>query len=88
MRNGDVKAGLALVERAKGAGVPEEMAMLLAARFLLITGYPKRVVGLCEKMIRRAVSPGDVYPLLIQAYHDLGREGEVGEAETVFKLLL
>ena len=88
MRNGDVKAGLALVERAKGAGVPEEMAMLLAARFLLITGYPKRVVGLCEKMIRRAVSPGDVYPLLIQAYHDLGREGEAGETETVFKLLL
>lgn len=87
MRHGEVKAGLALVEKAKGAGVPEEMALLLAARFLLLTGYPKRVVRLCEKMIRRAVPPGDVYPLLINAYKDLGIEGDAGEAETVYKLL-
>ena len=78
---GDLKEGLNRMEQAKRAGIPEDMILLYSARFLLSAGYPKRVVGLCEKMKKRSMPADDLYPLLISAYRALGKDDEVKKAE-------
>lgn len=81
----DIRGGLALVERAGRNGLDGENSLLLSARFLLAAGFPKRVTGLCEKMFRHGMAEEIVYPLLIQAYRDLGRGKEAEAAETRFR---
>jgi hypothetical protein len=80
-----VKRGLELIEQAKGAGLSEDAALVFTARFLLLSGFPKRVVGLSEKMLKHKIPAQHVYPLLIQAYRNLGREGEAKAAEEAYK---
>lgn len=88
LKKGKVKGGLALIDRAIGAGFPEDLALMISAHSLLSAGYPKRVVGLCEAMLESSLPPAeDVYPLLIQAYRELGRETEAREAEAAFEAL-
>jgi len=77
----DLNRGLALIEQAQQAGFPRDLASVYAARFLAEAGYPKRVVGLCEKMIKKSVFPQYAYPLLIDAYRALGKEKEAQAAE-------
>lgn len=88
LKKKDVKGGLALIERAKGSGLPEHLALMIAVRSLLSAGYPKRVVGLCETMLKRSMPPEEVYPLLIRAYRDLGRESEARDAEETLAAIL
>ncbi|GAB6284245.1 MAG: hypothetical protein STSR0009_04440 [Methanoregula sp.] len=79
----DLDHGLALIEQAQQAGFPRDLASVYAARFLAEAGYPKRVVGLCEKMIKKNVFPQYAYPLLIDAYRALGKEKEAQAAEAL-----
>ena len=81
MKKGDVKGGLALIEQAKRSGLPEGAAQIFSSRFLLASGYPKRVVSICSKMLRDMTMRKYAYPLLIMAYRDLGREKEAAEME-------
>jgi len=87
LKKGKVKGGLALIDRAIGAGFPEDLALMISAHSLLSAGYPKRVVGLCEAMLKGSLSPEDIYPLLIRAYRELGKETEAREAEAAFEAL-
>ena len=87
LKKGKVKGGLALIDRAIGSGFPEDLALMISAHSLLSAGYPKRVVGLCETMLESSLPPADVYPLLIRAYRELGREAEAREAEAAFEAL-
>ena len=87
LKKGKVKGGLALIDRAIGAGFPEDLALMISAHSLLSAGYPKRVVGLCEAMLKGSLSPEDIYPLLIRAYRELGRETEAREAEAALEAL-
>ena len=87
LKKGKVKGGLALIDRAIGAGFPEDLALMISAHSLLSAGYPKRVVGLCEAMLKTPLPPEDVYPLLIRAYRELGKETEAREAEAAFEAL-
>jgi len=84
MTKKDVKRGLELIEQAKGAGLSEDTALVFTARFLLMSGFPKRVVGLSEKMLKRNIPARYIYPLLIQAYRDLGKEAEAKKAEKAY----
>lgn len=77
----DVKGGLSLIERAGQAGLSADNVLLFSARFLLASGFPKRVEGICEKMLRRGMTDATIRPLLIQAYRDLDREDEARAAE-------
>jgi hypothetical protein len=43
MRRKDVKGDLALIERAERSGLCADDAMLFSARFLLVSGVPKRL---------------------------------------------
>jgi len=79
----DLNHGLALIEQAQEAGFPRDLASIYAARFLAEAGYPKRVVGLCEKMLKKNVFPQYTYPLLINAYRALGKEKEAQAAEAL-----
>ncbi|MCX6689713.1 MAG: hypothetical protein NTZ39_08535 [Methanoregula sp.] len=81
MKKGDVKGGLALIEQGKRSGLPDDAALVFSARFLLTSGYPKRVVGICSKMLRDMTMRNYAYPLLITAYRDLGRVKEAEEME-------
>jgi len=81
MMKKDVKGGLALIERAEGCGLPGDEVLLFSARFLLVSGFPKRVEGICVKMFRSGIPYKKVYPLLIRAYRDLGREDDARAAE-------
>ena len=85
LKKRDVKEGTALFERAKRSGFPEELALMLLARSLLSAGYPKRVVGLREKMLKTSLPPEEVYPLLIRAYRELGRESEARDVEAMLE---
>lgn len=88
LKKKDVKGGMALIERAKASGLPEGLALMIPARALMSAGYPKRVVGLCEKMLKKTLlPPEEIYPLLIRAYRDLGRESEAHAAEALFEAL-
>ena len=87
LKKGKVKGGLALIDRAIGAGFPEDLALMISAHSLLSAGYPKRVVGLCEAMLKGSLSPEDIYPLLIRAYRELGKETEAREAEAALEAL-
>lgn len=85
LKKRDVKEGMALFERAKRSGFPEELALMLLARSLLSAGYPKRVVGLREKLLKTSLPPEEVYPLLIRAYRELGRESEARDVEAMLE---
>ena len=87
LKKGKVKGGLVLIDRAIGSGFPEDLALMISAHSLLSAGYPKRVVGLCETMLESSLPPEDVYPLLIRAYRELGREPEAREAEAALEAL-
>jgi len=87
MKKGDVKGGLALIEQAKRIGLPEDAALIFSARFLLASGYPKRVVSICSKMLRNTMMRKYAYPLLIAAYRDLGKETEAAEVEEEYTVL-
>ncbi|MDO9326244.1 MAG: hypothetical protein Q7T80_14935 [Methanoregula sp.] len=82
----DVKGCLALIKRAEGSGLDADDAMLFSARFLLLSNFPKRVVGICDNMIWSGIPDERVYPLLIRAYRDLGRDEDAGIAEEEFRL--
>jgi hypothetical protein len=58
---------------------------MLLARSLLSAGYPKRVVGLREKMLKTSLPPEEIYPLLIRAYRELGRESEARDVEAMLE---
>jgi hypothetical protein len=77
----DVKGGLALIDRAERSGLCADDGLLFSARFLLISNFPKRVVGICEKMFRTGIPDEMIYPLLIRAYRELGREDAARAAE-------
>lgn len=81
----DVKGGLSLVERAGQAGLSADDVLLFSARFLLASGFPKRVESICNKMFRRSMPDATIYPLLIRAYRDLGREEDARAAEERFR---
>ena len=85
LKKRDVKEGTALFERAKRSGFPEELALMLLARSLLSAGYPKRVVGLREKMLKTSLPLEEIYPLLIRAYRELGRESEARDVEAMLE---
>lgn len=85
LKKRDVKEGMALFERSKRSGFPEELALMFLARSLLSAGYPKRVVGLREKMLKMSLPPEEVYPLLIRAYRELGRESEARDVEAMLE---
>jgi hypothetical protein len=82
----DVKGCLALVKRAEGSGLDADDALLFSARFLLLANFPKRVVGICDKMTWSGIPDEMVYPLLIRAYRDLGREDDARLHEEDFRL--
>lgn len=84
----DIKGALALIERAREAGLRGDLALMISAHTLLSAGYPKRVVGLCKAMLKRSMPPEEVYPLLVQAYRDLGKESEARAAEAALAALL
>ena len=77
----DVKGGLALIERAGRSGLCADDVLLFSARFLLVSGFPKRVIGICERMFRAGIPDVKCCPLLIRAYRDLGREDDAQAAE-------
>ena len=78
----DIKGGLALVDRAVAVGYPEEKAMILSAAFLNRAGYPKRAVGICEKLLKKqALPPDEIIPVLAVLYRLQGREIEAAELE-------
>lgn len=81
----DLDRGLALIEQAQDAGFPRDTALIYSARFLAAAGYPKRVIGLCEKMLKKNIYPQYVYPLLIEAYRSLGKENDARAAEEKFR---
>ena len=87
MMKKDVKGGLALIERAEGFGLPGDEVLLFSARFLLVSGFPKRVEGICAKMNRSGIPDEKIYPLLIRAYRDLGREDDARAAEDMSRLM-
>ncbi len=87
LKKGKVKGGLVLIDRAMESGFPEDLALMISAHALLSAGYPKRVVGLCEAMLESSLPAVDVYPLLIRAYRELGRETEAREAEAALEAL-
>ena len=87
LKKGKVKGGLALIDRAIDSGFPKDLALMISAHALLSVGYPKRVIGLSEAMLKDSLPPEDVYPLLIRAYRELGREAEAREAEAAFEAL-
>ena len=82
----DVKGCLALIKRAEGAGLFADDALLFSARFLLLSNFPKRVVGICDKMLWSGIPDEMIYPLLIRAYRDLGRDDDARIAEEEFRL--
>jgi len=84
----DVKGCLALIKRAEGSGLCTDDAMLFSARFLLLSNFPKRVVGICDKMVWSGIPDEMIYPLLIRAYRDLGRDDDAKIAEEEFRLHL
>ena len=85
LKKRDVKEGMALFERSKRSGFPEELALMFLARSLLSAGYPKRVVGLREKMLKTSLPLEEIYPLLIRAYRELGRESEARDVEAMLE---
>ncbi|MCK9581394.1 MAG: hypothetical protein M0Q92_13230 [Methanoregula sp.] len=85
MKKKDVKGGLVLIERAGREGMSADDVLLFSTRFLLASGFPKRVEGFCEKMFRRGLPDAKIYPLLIRAYRDLGREDDAQAAEVAFR---
>jgi len=82
----DVRGCLALIKRAEGSGLDADDAMLFSARFLLLANFPKRVVGICDKMTWSGIPDERIYPLLIRACRDLGREDEARLHEEDFRL--
>ena len=78
----DVKGAMQHIARAESAGLSREKALVLQARILLAGGFPKRVVSLRGKMEKHLL-PTASYPLLIQAYREMGRETEAADAETL-----
>jgi tetratricopeptide (TPR) repeat protein len=82
----DVKGCLALIKRAEGSGLCADDALLFSARFLLLSNFPKRVVGICDKMLWSGIPDDMIYPLLIRAYRDLGRDEDARIAEEDFRL--
>jgi len=87
MKTGDVKGGLETIEQAKTLGLPEDAALVFTARFLLATGYPKRVVSVCGKMLRKNSVSRYAYPLLIAAYRELGDEEHAKQIEMTYHRL-
>ena len=87
MAKKDVKRGLEFIEQAKRDGLSDDIALIFSARFLLQSGYPKRAVGIAEKMLKQNIPADLVYPLLIQAYRDLGREGDANVAKAKYLLV-
>ncbi|PWR75498.1 tetratricopeptide repeat protein [Methanospirillum stamsii] len=85
----DIKRGLDLVNRSIQAGFSEEDAMIHLARFLNQSGYPKRTIGICEKLLKKPGSKvTEIYPALIEAYRMQGKEKEATEAEDKFKKII
>lgn len=83
----DVKGGLALIDRAVSVGYPEEKAMILSAAFLNRAGYPKRAVGVSEKLLKKqALSPEEIIPVLAAAYRLQGRDKKADELEQTLAL--
>ena len=82
----DIKQGLNLIERAVQAGLYEPIAMVLLARFLNKAGYPKRTVGICEKLLKKSfLKATEVYPILVEAYRMQGKEKEAAAVEERYK---
>lgn len=80
----DIKGALSYFERSISAGMPEETALTMAARFMIPAGYAKRAVGICEKLLKKSsVNPEKVYPVLIEAYKARGMTKEAKNAETI-----
>jgi hypothetical protein len=81
--NRDVKGGLSLIDKAVHEGFPEGYAMLGAAIIMNKTGFPKRSIGICKKLLKKSqVPPKEVYPFLTEAYRLLGKEKEASITET------
>ncbi|MFH0968490.1 MAG: hypothetical protein V1862_12475 [Methanobacteriota archaeon] len=82
LQNHNIKGAVSLIEKAGNAGLPAGYAMLGAAIGMNQAGYPKRSVGICEKLLKKSdVSPEEVYPVLIKAYRLLGKEKEAVATE-------
>lgn len=84
----DVKGCLELIQRAERSGLDADDAMLFSACFLLISKFPKRVIGICDKMTFSGIPDEMIYPLLIRAYRDLGRDEDARIAEEHLRLLV
>jgi len=84
LKKKNVKGGIALIDRAVSVGYPEEKAMILSAAILNQAGFPKRVVGICEKLLKKqALPPDEIIPVLAVAYRLQGREKEAAEVEQI-----
>jgi hypothetical protein len=82
----DLKPGLNLIERSIQAGLYEPIAMVLLARFLNKAGYPKRTIGICEKLLKKSfLKATEVYPILVEAYRMQGKEKEAAAVEERYK---
>ncbi|MBN1166816.1 MAG: hypothetical protein JXA44_06755 [Methanospirillaceae archaeon] len=75
--NQDIKRGLHCIDQAVRSGYPKADAMLVSARYMTRSGYGKRAVGICEKLLKMDGKPeAEVYPVLADAYTALGKERE------------
>lgn len=83
-----IQGGLALIQRTEGPGFSSNDVMLTSARFLLLAGFPKRVEGICDKMIEEYIPAVEIYPLLIRAYREPGRDDDARDAESLYNQAL
>ncbi len=86
IQNQDIKRGLHCIDQAVRSGYPKADAMLVSARFMARSGYGKRAVGICEKLLKMDEKPeAEVYPVLADAYTALGKEKEASAVREKLK---
>lgn len=78
----DIRGGLTQIDHAVYAGFPREKAMFLSAVFLEKAHFPKRAIGICERLLKKKeISLHDIYPVMIRSYRMQGRIHEAEELE-------
>lgn len=81
MQQKDIKGALQMLDKVHSYGLPDGEIDLYTAILMNITAYPKRAVGICEKLLKKKGYNAEVvYPVLIEGLKLLGRDKE---AETV-----
>lgn len=64
-----------------------DWAALFLARIYLSTDNPKKVIEICEKLVKKKEIRADAYPLLIMAYRAAGSVKKAEKAEAALKRL-